>query len=1618
MFPAPSETQTDQPNARPSRTVRARRTGAMLGLLLLGAAFTVVMVRREDRLMREDLLDQAFVVASAVPLDQVQTLDGRPSDENKPEYRRLKKQLQVAVEIDPDWEWIYLMGRNDQGQVFFFMDSDEFDADNPSPPGQIYHEATPPLHRVFQDRMAATEGPEQDRWGTWVSALVPVTNPQTGELITLLGIDIDAATWRARAWRAGVVPVLLTLVLLGILAASFIGRDRQDGGRPARQRWRRLEAALSLATGLALTLTAVWLARGYEHLHQNESFTALAHIKTHHIRQAFRNIRNTEIESLGRFFESSDDVTPDEFRTYAEFLNQIPEVQAWGWIPAVRAEEREDFERQARRRNDADYRLWEIRPDGTPGASSPRGVHYPVLYLDPPDRFVPGISGVGFDLASLAPLRDLFGSMVLSRLPSATDLMDFAGGGPKSNPSLFVFRPVFQQNPPHAHMGFVASVLNPDTLLQTVLGANLDRNPSIHIELLELRRGAPPERLASTHPAGGGAPPDPNELLARPWVRVRPVLAFGRVYAAVAHPSDAFVARHTSHLGWIVLIAGLSITLAGTGVISVLSHRREDMELRVDQRAFELASAMRRYDQLARRSRTYTWETDARGLFTDVNDVVTEVLGYAPADLIGRRHFFDLHPEEGRDTFRQLTFNRLAPPAGAQNLDSPVVNRSGEILWITTTALPILDDSGRITGYQGMSTDITESKKTKDELTRLARQNQDAVERYRALISASNTGAWEYNDQTARLWASPEYFAMLGRDAADFEGDAGGPNVESAWLDLIHPDEREHARQLFAHYLRHPVGMYEQTFRMRHADGRWIWVLSRGRRLHNADGSPTPVVVGTHIDITERKRAEQDYRTLFHEMLEGFAVCEIILDDDRNPLDYRFLAVNPAFERITGLPAAGLIGNTAREALPEITPDSIDTYGRVALTGEPAFFRSYSTAFDKHFEVTAFRPAPGQFACIVTDITDRVRAENELRESRRQYAALLANLPGMAYRCRNDRSWTMEFVSDGCRDLTGYAPEDIVGNRTIAFNDIIVPRHRERVWTKWQQALADRRQVEDEFEITTRSGETKWVWEQGEGVYDDENQLVALEGFITDITDRKHAGMERDRLTTAIEQSRDTIVITDAGGTILYVNNAFTRITGYSRDEAVGQNPRILQSGRQDREFYAGMWQRLGAGLPWEGQIVNKRKDGSLFTELASISPVRDADGRIVHYVAVKRDISQQIRDQEEKETLQAQLLQSQKMESIGRLAGGIAHDFNNMLQAILGYTEMGLEQVPPDQPLHGDLQEIQKAARRSAALTRQLQAFARKQPVTPKVIDLNMAIANMSRMLRPLIGESIEWVWNPGDRIGSIKIDPGQLDQLVTNLCINARDAILQSGGRITVETRDVQVDRVIHGLHGDIPPGAYVRLSVADNGHGMSPDVLEHIFEPFFTTKQSGKGTGLGLATVYGIVRQNLAAIRVISKENQGATFQIYFPRQDESAAEPREAGEETDLSALRGTESILIVEDEVALLQTATRMLKSLGYEVLPTLSPEEALCIAGDASRRIDLLLTDVMMPEMNGPDLVQSFLKLRPLIRYVYMSGYTANLIGDRDIRDDSPRFVQKPFSRHTLARKIRAVLDA
>jgi len=521
--------------------------------------------------------------------------------------------------------------------------------------------------------------------------------------------------------------------------------------------------------------------------------------------------------------------------------------------------------------------------------------------------------------------------------------------------------------------------------------------------------------------------------------------------------------------------------------------------------------------------------------------------------------------------------------------------------------------------------------------------------------------------------------------------------------------------------------------------------------------------------------------------------------------------------------------------------------------------------------------------------------------------------------------------------------------------------------------------------------------------------LYVLSGIETYLKQRQHRDAEEmlQKLRRSVELSPDLVMITNSSGVLEYVNPAFEKLTGYTSAEVIGQTLGILKSDQQSGELYEEMWNTVLSGKVFHGTVMNRKKNGETFVIEKAITPLRNREGRITHFVSTGRDITDQ-------KKLESQLHQSQKMDAIGLLAGGVAHDFNNLLLVISAYAELLLDSQEAGSPERKKVDEIITATRRAADLTRQLLAFGRKQMQSLRVLDLNTVVAEITTMLPRLIGEDIQVVFVPGRDLVKVKADPAQIEQVVMNLATNARDA-MPRGGKLTIETSNVVLDQAYMQEHAVAPAGEYALLAVSDSGSGIAAEHLNHIFEPFYTTKEAGKGTGLGLATAYGIVKQSDGFIWVYSEPGHGTTFKIYLPRV--ARAVKTESSPVVTQSSPSGRETVLLVEDEAAVRASTCEFLVRCGYTVITAENGEEALRASREYSGPIHLMITDVVMPKMGGPKVAEQLLAERPGMKALFVSGYAENTVLQHGKIDVGARFLSKPFSLSTLANKIREVLE-
>jgi len=729
--------------------------------------------------------------------------------------------------------------------------------------------------------------------------------------------------------------------------------------------------------------------------------------------------------------------------------------------------------------------------------------------------------------------------------------------------------------------------------------------------------------------------------------------------------------------------------------------------------------------------------------------------------------------------------------------------------------------------------------------------------------------------------------------------------------------------------------------------------------------------------------------------------------------DEKFIYINPAFTNITGYTLEDIFAGRdwfhRASPFPEYRQEIINSWKRdVIQEGVEKIF----SIVCKNGEIREieFKPTlldDGRIVMILSDITERKQAEVALRESEKKYKELCELLPQVVF--ETDGRGHLTFANRSAFEIFGYTQEDF--NKGINVFQMIVSESQDRAKENFNRILRQGESRGNEYPLLRKDGNIFYGIIYSTPVIR-EDKPVGVRGIIMDITDRKQAEESLRIKDNAIESSINAIFFADLEGNLTYVNPSFIKLWGYEDEKEVLGKP-ILEFW-QTKENAQKASKTLHESRSWMGELVAQRKDGSTFDAQISANMVTDKAGKPICLMASFVDITGLKRAEEEKAFVEEQLRQSQKMEAIGRLAGGIAHDFNNLLTVIKGYSQLSLIELKEDVPLRGNIEEIKRASQKAADLTRQLLAFSRRQILEMKVLDLNSLLMDLDKMLHRLIGEDIELVTVFTDDLGRVKTDSGWVEQIIMNLAVNAKDA-MPNGGKLTIETINVELDEHYARAHVAVTPGRYVMLSVSDTGVGMTPEVRQQVFEPFFTTKEKGKGTGLGLSTVYGIVKQSGGNIWVYSEHGKGTTFKIYLPRVDEPLEELRRRVEVKE--APRGTETILIVEDEEDVLKLVGRILSRQGYKVLEASQGLDAFLIAEKYEDLIHLLVTDVVMPKIGGRELADRIAEIRPEIKVLYMSGYTDNAIVHHGVLRGGMKFIQKPFTVEGLARKVREVLD-
>ena len=1002
-----------------------------------------------------------------------------------------------------------------------------------------------------------------------------------------------------------------------------------------------------------------------------------------------------------------------------------------------------------------------------------------------------------------------------------------------------------------------------------------------------------------------------------------------------------------------------------------------------------------RYRSIVEQSSDGIFVADSHGQFVEANPAACQLLGRTASDVLG-------------STIASVVADSAKIPLRFPELlqgktivgERQVVRSDGTRVSVELSARRMSD--GR---FLGIVRDLTERKRAEE----LLRDGQD---RLRAILDTVGDPIFVKDNDHRIILANRAFGEIFCMDVDAVIGKTLAEHVP--------PHERQYFLEVDRRVLDTGISdVCEETLTVGNVTRT---IVTRKTRLIDASGNK--YLVGSIHDITERQRAEETLResdARYRSLVDGVPGIVYVFSSLRGGLFY-----SPRAADILGYSPQQLLANPRlwHDAVHPVDLPLVERSIAGAMAGTP-FAIEYRIRdahghwhwLDDRSTQCATRNDETVIEGFALDITERKRTEAALSASESRHAAMAANISDVIGIIGVDG--VMQYKSPNIEKHFGWKPSDLVGTDgwlTVHPDDLA------RIQQEFSTLL----------EVDHASATVTYRYKCKDGHY------TPVELTATNLTKDPHiSGVLlnyhdiKERLQAATQLAQSHLLLSnlarlvpgviyqyrlypDGRSAFPYSSPGMNDIYEVTSDEVrEDATPVFGRLHSEDYDDVANAIQESGRTLGMfscEFRVVLPRQ--GLRWRWSQAQPERMDDGGTLWH-GIILDITESKRAEEERAVLEAQLQQAQKMESVGRLAGGVAHDFNNMLAVIIGHAEMAMDQVDSAQPLHASLDEIYKAASRSADLTQQLLAFARKQTVTQHVIDVNQTVADELSMLGRLIGEDIRLVWRPGADLWPVKIDPSQLDQMLANLCVNARDAI-DEGGTITIATRNDACDAGAAGALG-IAPGDYVVVEVADDGCGMDAETLSHIFEPFFTTKGVGKGTGLGLASVYGAVRQNGGFIDSRSTPDVGTTFTIYLPRTRDAAKRVGSVGDPEPLT--RGHETILLVEDEPAVLNLTMKILTRQGYDVIAARSPGEAIRLADEHAGRIHLLITDVVMPEMNGRTLAKRVLSARPEVKCLFMSGYTADVIAHHGVMDAGVSFLQKPFLTADLATKVRETLD-
>jgi|GEM_PF-6459671 len=1615
----------------------------LLAIFVAGILLSLWTIDASDEDTRTDLLLQTRLIAKTIDIKQIKSLSNTAADLNNPDYLKLKENLASIRSANPLCRFIYIMGMKTDGSVYFIVDSEPLNSEDYSPPGQEYDESSADLLSVFKFRREVVEGPLNDKWGVWVSALVPLVDENNGKVIAALGMDIDAGVWKWELVARSALPIGLILLLLIVIVVSYAATRRVSSS---------IKHVFKRLFGIFVLIVVVFMAGSgalvWQQYHQRISENMATRVSEINRELKIDIGNHTLVMAMALQSITSDDSLKESLKGHdAESLLKR-------WKPV--------FEKYYKEKNITNFLFMDA--DRTC-----------ILRVHNPDK-----SGDRIDRKTVI---------------KAEQTGEMASGleqGELGTFTLRVVQPVFSNG---ELLGYIELGKQIEEILQSRLKTGLELALLVSKEQVDRSRWENSVRATGREPdwdrhpvyvtvyasnnnlseyMGTWADSLKMDLSEKKSLTVEPtlkVLADGvewEVSAITLQDASGINAGHliilqdvqfhkTGLTGIFVIVgmAGMVLLVMLLSFIYVMLNRA-DKQIRIQQSV--LVESEEQLRTLINTMPDLVCFKDDEGRWLQANNVDLKLFQIENVPYHGMKDFelADFSPFY-RDAF--LACEESDEKAWVEkrpyHSEETIQISDGSERVFDIIKVPVFKPDGSRKGLVVVGRDITERKRAQVKFE-LASQRAQALLQLNQMADATLQEITDFAlEEAVRLTQSTiGYLAFLNDDESVLTMHSWSKSAmaECAIIDkpIVYPVVStglwgEAVRQ------RRPIitNDYAAANPLKKGCPQGHVLVKRHMNIPVFDGTRIVIVAGVgnksgeYDDgdiqqltllmegmwrLLERKKAEKalrDSEERWQFALEGAGDGVWDWNKDTNKVYF-----SHQWKAMLGY-TDDEVGDDLSEWDRLVHPDD----KAAAYADLERHFRreteiyqneqrmlckdgSYKWILDRGKVVEwAEEGKPRRIIGTHTDITERKKSEAQKLESERRFRLLVQNSNDIIQIM--DEKGIPSYISDQIFRILGYTPEERLG---ISSLDDIHPDDLNNTLGVFSKALNEPGTVR-KVEYRYRHKDGHWVNIEAIGC----NLLndPIIKGFvlnIRDISERKLAEVqlaEKEAKFHAIyDQAVHLAGIIDLDGTLLDVNSAAKNFIGNAdSSNYIGKpfwdTPWWAHSQEIQQELKTVI-KKAARGEYVQFETTHKNAEGHTRYIDFSLKPVIDTDGKIFCLIPEGRDITERKQAEEEQRQLQMQLQQAQKMESVGRLAGGVAHDFNNLLTSISGNVELALSEIPKESGLSVTLSEVRKASLSAAALIRQLLAFSRRQIIEPRVVDLNVLITNMHKMLVRLIGEDIQLETLPQKDLKAVKIDPGQFEQILVNLAVNARDAMPQ-GGILTIETTVVDLDEEYCHTHAGVNPGSYVMLAVSDTGLGMSEEVRQHIFEPFFTTKSKGEGTGLGLATTYGAVKQAGGTIEVYSEPGEGTTFKIYLPAVNEKA-EVLEADRVSEV-LLKGSETVLLVEDEQMVRTLAIRLLKKMGYNVIDASNGRKALEIASEMKDGIDLLMTDVVMPGMNGRQLAEKLKEIHPETKVLFTSGYTENIIAHHGVVDEGLNFIGKPYSMNMLARKIREILD-